>query len=108
MALFINNCKKLSLRSMQLLRSSSAASQIIARHSSYESKMFPGYSVIYCLDPIRTVCIINRVKRNSTIVAGVMLPASYVLEAMSILPYSVAATFMFSGKLNNFFNLSNH
>ncbi|KAK0085379.1 hypothetical protein PV325_005330 [Microctonus aethiopoides] len=107
MALLLNNCKKLGLCSMQLLRSSSAASQIIARHSSYQSKMFPGYSVIYCLDPIRTVCIINRLKRNSTIVAGVMLPVSYGLEMASLLPYSVAATFMLSGKINNFLNLLN-
>ncbi|KAK0168814.1 hypothetical protein PV327_002581 [Microctonus hyperodae] len=105
MALLLNNCKKLSLCSMQLLRSSSAASQIIARHSSYESKMFPGYNVIYCLDSIRSVCMINRLKRNSTIIAGVALPASYGLEAMSYLPFEIAATFMLSAfSLSVFFH----
>lgn len=99
MTMFAANCSKLSLSSVQLLRLS-VTSQIISRPSSYESRLFPDYEVIYRLNTIKNVSIMNRMKYNTTVFAGITMPLAKAAEYMNVISWDMADTFIVLGMLS--------
>ncbi|XP_011308603.1 transmembrane protein 186 [Fopius arisanus] len=100
MVLFTNNCWRMTFTSRNFLRSSAVSYQLIPHQKAskkYESKKWPGYHVIYNLENVKTISILNRLKLHTTIVSGVTIPMIITSEVTLGLTSAFVhnATFLF-------------
>ncbi|CAD6201458.1 GSCOCG00000258001-RA-CDS [Cotesia congregata] len=77
-----------------------------APQNTYDSKKFAGYKVLYNLETIKNISILNRLKYRMTIAAAVIVPGCSALDSLGFLsadfsqPLSfltIAITFFFHG-----------
>lgn len=98
MSLLANNCQRLSLIGRSFLKSAAAAQCVPIQKVSqkYVSKKWPGYHVIYNLDNVKHISILNRLKLQVSIIAGIGIPTMTALEVTFGLTAALVqnATFM--------------
>lgn len=108
MSLLSATCRRIN--PYRHLLCTSVSPQSIARTSStapkntYDSKKFAGYKVLYNLDTIKNISIVNRLKYRMTIAAAVILPGCSALDSFGVISMDFSQPLSFLSKFIKKFN----